>query len=101
MGVYMAFSVTIVQSIFKTLLEFAFSFYSTFILISYYLNILILVNFCFEDELEFQPQLARGSLMKGVGPSLGNTAPQEGCIVVLTQPGSKGHPEKDVVSLYK
>ena len=66
MGVYMAFSVTIVQSIFKTLLEFAFSFYSTFILISYYLNILILVNFCFEDELEFQPQLARGSLMKGV-----------------------------------
>ena len=30
----MVFSITIVQNIFKTLLEFAFSLYSTFILIS-------------------------------------------------------------------
>lgn len=68
-SVYTFFSVTIVQNIFETPLEFAFSLYSTRILIIY-LNILILINFCSEGELEFQPRLARGSLVKVVGRKL-------------------------------
>lgn len=78
LGVFIRLLALPLFRVFSRLLEFAFSLYSTCILISYYLNILILVNFCFEGELEFQPQLARGSLMKGVDdPPWGTLLPKK------------------------